>query len=60
MDEKVEFENLVEQLSNIVSKIKYHDWKKIVIAVEKKYSSEQAKMQLTNAEEIKKAIQIEF
>lgn len=60
MEKKSDFERLIEEISNIVSKIKYHDWRKIATAIEKKYSSEQAKVQLTNAEEIKKAIQIEF
>lgn len=53
-------DKIIEEISNIVSKLKYYEWRKIAFAIEKKYSSEQVKVQLANAEEIRKAIQIEM
>ena len=53
-------EKIIEDIADIVSRLKYYEWRKIVTAIEKKYSSKQAKVQLTNSEELKKAIQIEM
>ena len=43
-------EKYIEQIANIVANLKYYEWRKIVTAIEKKYSSAQANLQLANSE----------
>lgn len=54
-------EEKIKIIANIVSELKYYEWNKIKIAIDKKYSSEQARVQLSaSPDEIEKAINLEF
>lgn len=54
-------EEKIEEISKIVCGLKCYEWNKIKVAIDKKFSSEQAKIELNaSPDEIKKAIKLEF
>lgn len=54
-------EEKIEKISKVVSGLKYYEWNKIRNAIDKKFSSEQAKVGINaSPDEIKNAINLEF
>lgn len=54
-------EEKIEEIAKIVSGLKCYEWNAIKVAIDKKFSSEQAKVQLNaSPDEIKKAIKLNF
>ena len=47
-------------IAEAVTGLKYYEWSRIEMAINKKFSSTSAKVVVEDAEELKKAIQIEF
>jgi len=47
-------------IAEAVTGLKYYEWSRIETAINKKFSSTSAKVVMEDAEELKKAIQIEF
>lgn len=60
MGKEIEIEKRVSVIAEAVTGLKYHEWSRIKIAIDKKFSSESAKVELGNAEELKQAILTEF
>lgn len=51
----------LETLSKIIKKLRYYEWAKIRNAIDKKFSSEQAKTMITaSSDDIRKAIELEI
>lgn len=55
-----DMERRVSIIAEAVTGLKYSEWSRIKVAIDKKFSSESAKVKLEDAEEVKRAIQIEF
>lgn len=55
-----DLERRVTMISEAVSGLKYYEWLRIKMAIDKKFSSESSKVRLENPEELKNAIQVEF
>ena len=54
-------EEKIKQIAEIVSELKYYEWNKIKTAIDKKYSSAQARVNIeANTDEIVKAIKLEL
>lgn len=53
-------ERRITMIAEAVAGLKYYEWSRIKVAIDKKFSSTSAKVTLENVEELKKAIQIEF
>lgn len=47
-------------IAEAVAGLKYYEWSRIKVAIDKKFSSTSAKVTLENFDELKKAIEIEF
>lgn len=50
----------IAMIAEAVTGLKYYEWSRIEMAINKKFSSTSAKVVVEDAEELKKAIQIEF
>jgi len=55
-----EKEQRIALIVEAVAGLKYHEWSRIKMAIDKKFSSALAKVMLEDAEDLKRAIQIEF
>ncbi len=53
-------ERRIAMIAEAVAGLKYYEWSRIEMAINKKFSSTSAKVVVEDAEELKKAIQIEF
>ncbi|MBO5004203.1 MAG: hypothetical protein J6D03_02910 [Clostridia bacterium] len=54
-------EEKIEEIAKIVSELKYYEWNKIRNAIDRKFSSEQAKVGINaSPDDIKNAISLEF
>lgn len=53
-------ERRIAMIAEAVTGLKYYEWSRIETAINKKFSSTSAKVVMEDAEELKKAIQIEF
>ena len=53
-------ERRIAMIAEAVTGLKYYEWSRIEMAINKKFSSTSAKVVVEDAEELKKAIQIEF
>ncbi len=53
-------ERRIAMIAEAVTGLKYYEWSRIEMAINKKFSSTSAKVVMEDAEELKKAIQIEF
>lgn len=53
-------ERRIAMIAEAVTGLKYYEWSRIEMAINKKFSSASAKVVMEDAEELKKAIQIEF
>lgn len=53
-------ERRIAMLAEAVAGLKYYEWSRIKMAIDKKFSSASSKVVLEDTEELKKAIQIEF
>lgn len=53
-------EDKIEKLAKLLEGVKYYEWSKIRVAIEKMYSSASSKLELDNAEAIQKCIKFEF
>lgn len=60
MGEEIEVEKRASIIAEAVTGLKYYEWSRIKIAIDKKFSSASAKVELEDAEELKRAIQAEF
>lgn len=47
-------------IADAVAGLKQYEWSRIKMAIDKKFSSESAKITLEDSEELKNAIQMEF
>lgn len=50
----------IEQLADILQGLKYYEWCKIKVAVDKRYVSMSSKLELNDIEALKKLLQIEL
>ncbi len=55
-----EAEQRIALIAEAVSGLKYYEWSRIKMAIDKKFSSASAKVVLGDAEELTKAIRTEF
>ena len=53
-------ERRIAMIAEAVAGLKYYEWSRIKMAIDKKFSSTSAKVVMEDVEELKKAIQIEF
>ncbi len=54
-------EEKIKQIAELVTDLKYYEWNKIKVAIDKKYSSEQAKVKINaSPDEIVNAIKLEI
>lgn len=57
---EIDMEKRISMIAGAITGLKYHEWSRIKIAVDKKFSSASARVKLEDAEELKRAIQTEF
>lgn len=60
MRETEDKERRIAMIAEAVTGLKYHEWSRIEMVINKKFSSASSKVVMEDAEELKKAIQIEF
>ncbi len=53
-------ERRIAMIAEAVAGLKYYEWSRVKMAIDKKFSSTSAKVVMEDVEELKKAIQIEF
>ena len=53
-------ERRIAMIAEAVAGLKYYEWSRIEMEINKKFSSASSKVVMEDAEELKKAIQIEF
>lgn len=53
-------ERRIAMIAEAVTGLKYYEWSRIKMAIDKKFSSTSAKVVMKDVEELKKAIQIEL
>lgn len=58
--EKKELYDRIRAMSGLVAGLKYYEWSRIRAAIDKKFSSASNRVELSDAEEIERAIQMEF
>lgn len=56
----MELEDKIKAMSELVVGLKYYEWSRIKTAIDKKFSSASNKIELSDAEEIVRAIKMEF
>lgn len=50
----------INQLSKLVSQMKYSEWCRVVHAIEQKFTSEISKVELTDSEAVQRVLNLEF
>lgn len=55
-----DLEKRVTMIAEAVSGLKYYEWSRIKMAIDKKFFLESSKVRLENPEELKHAIRVEF
>ena len=50
----------VKQIATVLQGLKYHEWSRICVAVEKSFSSKKARLELANLDELENLIKLEF
>lgn len=56
----MELDNKIQAISEIVTGLKFYEWSRIKVAIDKKFSSASNRVELSDAEEIARAIRLEF